>query len=159
MTLTIVGLFAQIATVTDLIASLPAVFIIGVCIVARYAWKNVMMETFATPLSTTTGEPDFIFVARYKAPKDSYPTKLAQGAQDPVIRWCSVYGSQEEAYRGAATFIRDALLNSTLRACANQDVIAEIEDSVRSGDVESVISLWNEEFPAYKVKAYKGVAL
>lgn len=159
MTPTITGLFAQVVTVTDLIANLPVVPLIGVCIAVLCAGKILMTDMFTATSSTATGEADFIFVARYRAPKDAYPTTLSRGSQDPVIRWCSVYGTQEEAYRGAATFIRDALLNSTLRSSADQDVIKEIEDSVRSGDVESVISLWNEEFPTHKVKVYKGVAL
>lgn len=153
------GLFAQVVTVTDLIANLPVASIIGVFIAAISAGKILTMDKFTATMSAATGDPDFVFVARYAAPKNDYPLTTSRGSQDPVIRWCSIYGTQDEAQKGAATFIRDALITSTLRSSANQDVIKQIEDAVRAGDVESVISFWNDEFPKHKVKVYKGVAL
>lgn len=99
---------------------------------------------------------DVIFVAVFQPPKEHEPKFMFRGEKHPITRWTSVYGSQEEAYRGAATFIRDLLLWSNLRSTANRKAIREIEAAIRRGDVENVISLWNDEVPQFKVKIYKG---
>lgn len=102
---------------------------------------------------------DLIFVSKFEPEKGQEPLYMACGDQHPITRWFSVYGTQKEAYRGAATFIRDALLSSNLASSADRDAIETIKESIRQGDVESVISYWNEEVPAFKVKVYKGRAL
>lgn len=99
---------------------------------------------------------DVIFVTVFQPPKDQEPKLMLRGEKHPITRWTSVYGTQEDAYRGAATFIRDMLLWSNLRSNVTRKSIREIEDAIRKGDVETVISLWNEEVPQYKVKVYRG---
>lgn len=101
-------------------------------------------------------ETDIVFVALYKPSKGAIQ---AIKGSDPVARWESVYGNQDDAYRGAAIFIRNYLLNSTLRVPEKMEAIEAIEDAIRSGDVEAVISYWNEEFTDHQVRVYKGLAL
>lgn len=106
-----------------------------------------------------TDGAELIFVSRFEPEKGQEPIYMTPGEEHPIGRWFSVYGTLEDSYRGAATFIRDALLGSTLAASADQEVIKGIKESIRQGDVESVIASWNEEVPTHKVKVYKGRAL
>lgn len=99
---------------------------------------------------------ELIFVVLFKPEKGQEPIYLAPQEQDPVTRWFSVYGSLEDSYRGAATFIRDVLLKSPQAKNADPEAIESIKEAIRQGDVESVIGFWNEEIPTHKVKVYKG---
>lgn len=101
-------------------------------------------------------ETDIVFLALYKPSKEV--NQVIKGS-DPVTRWESVYGNQEDAYRGAAVFIRDHLLNSTLCTSEKMEAVEAIEDAVRTGDVEAVIAYWNEEVTNHQVRVYKGLAL
>jgi transcriptional regulator CtsR len=99
---------------------------------------------------------DIIFVVFFQIPKDQEPKLIFRGENHTVTRWTSVYGSQEDAYRGAATFIRDMMVLSNLRSNLTHELIQEIEEAIRKGDIETVISSWNDEMTQYKVKIYKG---
>jgi hypothetical protein len=45
---------------------------------------------------------------------------------------------------------------SNLRSNLTHELIQEIEEAIRKGDIETVISSWNDEMTQYKVKIYKG---
>lgn len=109
-----------------------------------------------SPGTMEVANPDIFFMARYKP-----ATGLAKAvsSEGPVVHWSSVYSDEEDAYRGAATFIRNCLLNSSLRTSENMQVIRKIEGCVRKGDVDSVITLWNENFQDNQVRVYKSTPL
>jgi len=98
---------------------------------------------------------DMVWLAQYEASKGTEANCLVDYSQPEHQSWLAVYGAQEDAYRGAADFIRASLLTSSLRNFLQKSQRDLLDQTAAGESSEDLIVVWNEMFPAHKLKVYK----